>query len=458
MNDRQRITSITTWIAGVAAVVVTILLPLGYFAVSYQYLTGSLEAEAEMTSHIITELINANPEQWHYEQLRLEELLARRVRDAHKESRRILDLRNRVIAESPAVLETPLITRRFGLMDAGVTIGTLEITVSLFPLLLRTALAALIGFSGGLLIFFTLRVLPLRAVERAEKSLREANRLLEGKNLELETAYVELEATQGQLLQNEKMASIGQLAAGVAHEINNPIGFVTCNLGTLDRYVAKIVEFINTQSERIASHTSEQIVKELTEKRISLKLDFILDDISNLVRESLDGADRVKKIVQDLMSFSQTYAEGNSLADINSCLESTINIVWNEIKGKANLQRDFGDLPQIKCHPQQLTQVFLNLLINAAHAIDKDGTITVRSSYEAGLIQIAISDTGCGIPENIRARIFEPFFTTRGVGKGTGLGLSISYDIVKKHGGEIRLASEVGKGTTFTVFVPVAAG
>ncbi len=282
--------------------------------------------------------------------------------------------------------------------------------------------------------------------------------MLEGKNLELETAYVELEATQGQLLQNEKMASIGQLAAGVAHEINNPIGFVTCNLGTLDRYVAKIVEFINTQSERIASHTSEQIVKELTEKRISLKLDFILDDINNLVRESLDGADRVKKIVQDLMSFSQTYAEGNSLADINSCLESTINIVWNEIKGKANLQRDFGDLPQIKCHPQQLTQVFLNLLINAAHAIDKDGTITVRSSYEAGLIQIAISDTGCGIPENIRARIFEPFFTTRGVGKGTGLGLSISYDIVKKHGGEIRLASEVGKGTTFTVFVPVAAG
>jgi hypothetical protein len=133
MNDRQRITSITTWIAGVAAVVVTILLPLGYFAVSYQYLTGSLEAEAEMTSHIITELINANPEQWHYEQLRLEELLARRVRDAHKESRRILDLRNRVIAESRAVLETPLITRGFSLMDSGVTIGTLEISVSLFP-------------------------------------------------------------------------------------------------------------------------------------------------------------------------------------------------------------------------------------------------------------------------------------------------------------------------------------
>jgi signal transduction histidine kinase len=458
MNDRQRITSITTWIAGVAAVVVTILLPLGYFTVSYRYLKGSLEAEAEMTSHAVTELINANPEQWRYEQLRLEDLLARRTRQALKESRRIRDLRNRVVAENTTALKTPLMTRIYDLNDAGVTVGTLEISVSLFPILLGSGLMALFGFSGGLLIFFTLRILPLRAVERAERSLLEANRSLEGKNLDLANAFAELEATQGQLQQNEKMASIGQLAAGVAHEINNPIGFVTSNLGTLDRYVAKIVEFINAQSERIASHTPTEIVKELTEKRKALKLDYVLDDMKNLVRESRDGTGRVQKIVQDLMNFSRADAVENTLTDINSSLESTINIVWNEIRYKANLQRDFGDLPRIRCHPQQLNQVFMNLLVNAAHAIDKDGTITVRSRYEDGLIQVAISDTGCGIPENIRTRIFEPFFTTKDVGKGTGLGLSISYDIVKKHGGEIRLASEVGKGTTFTVLVPAVAG
>ena len=294
--------------------------------------------------------------------------------------------------------------------------------------------------------------------KRAEEKLNNIYLQMEVKNRDLETAYAELKSTQAQMLQNDKMASIGQLAAGVAHEINNPIGFVTSNLCTLDKYVAKTVDFINAQAERVASHTPPEIVKELTEKRKALKLDYILDDMKNLIRESLEGTGRVQKIVQDLKSFSRVDAADHSFADINACLESTINIVWNEIKYKATLQRDFGDLPQVKCYPQQLNQVFMNLLINAAHAIDKDGNIIVRSRYEDGLIQVAISDTGCGIPENIRTRIFEPFFTTKDVGKGTGLGLSISYDIVKKHGGEIRVASEVDRGTTFTVLVPVAAG
>ncbi|KAF0215119.1 MAG: multi-sensor signal transduction histidine [Geobacteraceae bacterium] len=281
---------------------------------------------------------------------------------------------------------------------------------------------------------------------------------LEGKNRDLETAYAELKATQAQMLQNDKMASIGQLAAGVAHEINNPIGFVTSNLGTLDKYMAKLAGFIDAQAEKIASHAPPEVVEGLSEKRKVLKLDYILDDAKDLIRESLDGTGRVQKIVQDLKTFSRVDAVEHSLVDINTCLESTINIVWNEIKYKATLQRDFGALPQIKCYPQQLNQVFMNLLINAAHAIDKEGTITVRSRFEAGLIHVAVSDTGCGIPEELRTRIFEPFFTTKEVGKGTGLGLSISYDIVKKHDGEIVVASEVGKGTTFTVIVPVQAG
>jgi signal transduction histidine kinase len=458
MNDRQRITRITTWIAGAVAVTLTLLLPLGYFGVSYRYMVGSLEAEAEMASHNITELINANPELWHYEQVRLERLLTQRMRNEHEEARRILDPQNRLIAESVNILKPPLITRRFNLLDAGVTVGKLEISCSLFPILLRSGLVALLGSACGVVIFVTLRVLPLRAVERAEKSLLESNSSLEAKNREIETAYAELKATQAQMLQNDKMASIGQLAAGVAHEINNPIGFVTSNLSSLERYMAKIVEFITAQSERIAAHAPAEAVSELAAKRKSLKLDYILDDMKSLIAESLDGTGRVQKIVQDLKSFSRIDTVEHSFVDINACLESTINIVWNEIKYKATLQRDFGDLPLIKCHPQQLNQVFMNLLINAGHAIDKEGTISVRSRHEAGLIQIAISDTGCGIPEEIRARIFEPFFTTKEVGKGTGLGLSISYDIVKKHGGEIRLASEVGKGTTFTVLVPVASG
>jgi hypothetical protein len=197
MDDRQRITSITTWIAGMAAVAVTLLLPLGYYAVSYQHLAGSLEAETEMSSHIITGLINANPELWQYEQRRMEGVLARQMRDNHTETRRILDRKNRLVAENATFLKPPLLTRRFDLMDAGVTVGTLEIRTSLFPLLLRSGLAALLGLSSGLLIFVTLRVLPLRAVARAEKSLRESEGALSDKVALLEAALAKVKQLEG---------------------------------------------------------------------------------------------------------------------------------------------------------------------------------------------------------------------------------------------------------------------
>jgi hypothetical protein len=197
MNDRQRVTRITTWIAGVAAIAVTFLLPLGYFAVSYQHLAGSLEAEAETTSRKISELINANPELWQYEQVRLEEVLSRRMQNGHGETRRVLDRQNRLIAENVTTLKPPLITRRFDLMDAGVTVGTLEIGTSLYSILLRSGLVALIGLSGGVLIFITLRVLPLRAVERAEKSLRESEGALTEKVALLEAALAKMKQLEG---------------------------------------------------------------------------------------------------------------------------------------------------------------------------------------------------------------------------------------------------------------------
>ena len=283
--------------------------------------------------------------------------------------------------------------------------------------------------------------------------------ILETQHKELEKAYNELKMVQAQVLQQEKMASIGQLAAGVAHEINNPIGFIISNLSTLRKYIDKISEFEAFQSAAVAGcggrYGDQALMKEVAERRESLKINYIEADISDLISESLEGADRVKKIVQDLKSFSRVDEFEFKTADINAGLESTINIVWNELKYKAALSKEYGEIPRTMCNLGQLNQVFMNLLINAAQAIDKSGEIKVKTWCEDSYINISIADTGCGISEETQKRIFEPFFTTKEVGKGTGLGLSIAYDIVRKHRGEITVASAIGNGTTFTIRIPV---
>ncbi|MCL4536313.1 MAG: response regulator [Nitrospirae bacterium] len=292
--------------------------------------------------------------------------------------------------------------------------------------------------------------------ERTEEELKKSKEMLEAHHKELEKAYAELKAAQSQILQQEKMASIGQLAAGIAHEVNNPVGFIMSNLSSLQKYVSRLSEFIDVQTETIKKLSGDgKILNAITESRKSLKVDYIIDDLGNLIRESLDGAERVKKIVQDLKSFSRIDEAEWKMADINAGIESTINIVWNELKYKATVKKEYGDMPLTKCNPGQLNQVFMNILVNAAHAIEKQGEITMKTWHDNGYIYISISDTGCGIPADKIDRIFEPFFTTKEVGKGTGLGLSIAYDIVKKHNGDIIVESEVGKGTTFTVKVPV---
>jgi two-component system NtrC family sensor kinase len=270
----------------------------------------------------------------------------------------------------------------------------------------------------------------------------------------LALAYEELQTTQMQMLQREKMASIGQLAAGVAHEINNPIGFISSNLTTLGKYVERMSAFVNLLSELCPTDGDDRARLEKT--RQELKIDRILADISPLINESLDGAGRVRTIVQDLKSFSRTDEGEFKMATIEECLDSAVNIVWNELKYKVTLDKNYGTLPTVRCYPQQLNQVFMNLLVNAADAIDKAGKITINTRYESDNIFVTISDTGCGIPSERLGRIFEPFFTTKELGKGTGLGLSISYDIVKRHNGEITVESEPDKGTTFTVRIPVA--
>lgn len=279
--------------------------------------------------------------------------------------------------------------------------------------------------------------------------------ILEVKNRELEDAYTELKLTQSKILQQEKMASIGQLAAGVAHEINNPMGFISSNLGTLNKYIEKIMKYARILTETVEGLKDSATAAVLRDVRAGQKFDFIVEDTKKLIAESLEGAARVKAIVQNLKNFSRVDESEARFADINECMESTINIAWNELKYKATLKKEYGKLPLIKCYPQQLNQVFMNLIVNAAHAIEAQGGIHVRSWERDTSIFVSVSDTGCGIPEPDIARIFEPFFTTKEVGKGTGLGLSIAYDIVKKHNGEITVRSEVGKGTTFTIRIPI---
>jgi len=264
-----------------------------------------------------------------------------------------------------------------------------------------------------------------------------------------------------QLLQNEKMASIGQLSAGIAHEINNPMGFINSNLGTLEKYVDKFDRYIATLEPLVQNCCTEQQQQAVQALRKELKLDYVLRDIRQLLEESSDGAGRVMRIVQDLKTFSRSDTAQIARAELHQCIDSTINIIWNQIKYVAELKKEYGDLPKVPCNVQQINQVFMNLLVNACHAIqekqaDELGTITVRTWADSDNAYIAIVDTGCGIPDDVRRRIFEPFYTTKEVGKGTGLGLSISHEIIKKHGGKLTVESEVGTGTTFTISLPLA--
>ena len=279
------------------------------------------------------------------------------------------------------------------------------------------------------------------------------NKRLNLANSELEQANRTLKATQSQLLQQDKMASIGQLAAGVAHEINNPTGFILSNLSTLQKYLNRFREFISLQQQALSS-LPETETAAVAEARKRLKIEYLQDDAITLVHECTDGAERIKSIVQDLKSFSHSNGTELVRADLNAGIESTINIVWNELKYKADLKKELHELPLVLCNPGQINQVLLNLLVNAAQAIETHGEITIKTWAAHDSVYIAVSDTGTGIPPEIVDRLFEPFFTTKEVGKGTGLGLSIAYDIVSKHHGEIKVQSQPGKGTTFTVRLP----
>ncbi|MFT5451221.1 MAG: two-component system NtrC family sensor kinase [Enterobacterales bacterium] len=295
-----------------------------------------------------------------------------------------------------------------------------------------------------------------KLVSRLEKKVRNLSSL----NTELEQRFVtkvsEVESIQQQLLQSEKLASIGQLAAGVAHEINNPIGFINSNINSLQRYVTGMLELLVAYAPLDTEIKDEATLAKINQIKDSIDFDYLKTDIKDLLSESLDGVGRVKKIIQDLKDFSRVDSAEFEWSDLHQGLDSTLNMVQNEIKYKAEVIKEYGELPEVECVGAQINQVFMNLLVNAAHAINEHGTITIRTSTcDNDKVQIEISDTGNGISKEHLNKIFDPFFTTKPVGKGTGLGLSLSYGIINEHGGTINARSEVGKGTTFMIQLPI---
>jgi signal transduction histidine kinase len=295
---------------------------------------------------------------------------------------------------------------------------------------------------------------------RTQLEAKQTRDLLKKLNLQLAHQVAEgvnaLEQAQQQLLQSEKMASIGQVAAGVAHEINNPVGFVSSNLASLDSYLRDIFSIISAYERTEAKVSNNGVFEEVRSLKQTIDYDYLKQDIPNLLSETKDGLERVRKIVLDLKGFSHVSGTVWEWADIHQGIDSTLSVIWNELKYHCTVTKNYGFLPKINCHPSQLNQVFMNLLINAGQAIESKGEITITTECVGDTaVQVKISDTGKGIEPSVLMRIFEPFFTTKPVGKGTGLGLSLAWNIIERHGGKIEVYSEVGKGTTFTVWLPI---
>ncbi|WP_081768850.1 ATP-binding protein [Herbaspirillum sp. RV1423] len=298
------------------------------------------------------------------------------------------------------------------------------------------------------------------ANEKMEEDLRRrtaAETELVRRNAELTDVNRKLSMTREQLMQSDKLASIGQLAAGVAHEINNPIGYIFSNFSTLETYIDSLLRILDAYEKAESNRDSAEAANELSTVKKEIEIDYLKEDIPALMSESREGITRVRKIVQDLKDFSRTdTALEWQWANLHHGIDSTLNIVNNEIKYKADVVKNYGNLPDVECLPSQINQVVMNLVVNAAHAIEKGrGTISITTSLVGKEVQIEIGDTGAGIaPENV-SRIFDPFFTTKPIGQGTGLGLSLSYGIMQKHHGSISVSSVLGQGTTFTLRLPV---
>ena len=291
-------------------------------------------------------------------------------------------------------------------------------------------------------------------IERRETAEQELLR----RYTQMTALNIQLSDTRHQLVQSEKLASIGQLAAGVAHEINNPIGYVHSNIGALEKYLHDLFNMLAAYELAEAEITSPETSARIEALRKGFDIEFLREDIPQLMKETKEGISRVKKIVRDLKDFSRIdNTDQYQLANLHHGIDSTLNIVANEIKYKADVIKEYGDLPEVECLPTQINQVIMNLCVNAAHAISdaKRGKIIIRTGCSGKNVWIEVGDTGSGIAADVLPKIFDPFFTTKPVGKGTGLGLSLSYGIIQKHNGHLAVESEPGKGTTFRITLPI---
>jgi len=295
----------------------------------------------------------------------------------------------------------------------------------------------------------------LDAAWQLTESLEEKNNELQIINRVVEQAHVELQAAQSQMLHREKMATLGRLSAGVAHEIINPVSYISSNLKTLGKYNDCFMEYFAAEVELLNDAQPAVLVTKLEAERSRLKLRTMITDVPTLIAETMEAAERVKAIAQNMKTFSRVDKITLKPSDINECLESSIKIVWSEISHKAELLRDFGELPPVTCAPLEIHQVFVNLLVNAAQALEKRGEIKLRSWSEGDQVMVSITDNGCGLPPAAQEKIFEPFYTIKEDGMGAGLGMSLCHEIIMKHGGGIKVDSIPGQGTTFLVRLPV---
>ncbi|MCO4756957.1 MAG: two-component sensor histidine kinase [Oceanospirillaceae bacterium] len=293
---------------------------------------------------------------------------------------------------------------------------------------------------------------------KAEQLLEDKARELYLKNQKLEESYKKLKQQQALTMQNEKLATLGTLSAGVAHEINNPLAFVLSNLESLPVYKKAFMQLLKFNQACVTDSSMPQQFREELEQLMEKEdLEFLGEDMSGLIDDTVEGIQRVKEIVQNLRSFSRTQGSDYVEADLLEGVNSTLKLLNAELKNSVTLKLDLQPLPNIICNPNQLNQVFLNLIVNAKHALADSSKpiLKVSSSVRDDVIHIRIADNGCGMPPEVIKEIFVPFYTTKAIGQGTGMGLAIAYGIIKEHGGKINVHSEEGRGSVFDIELPV---
>ncbi len=285
-----------------------------------------------------------------------------------------------------------------------------------------------------------------KSFNEMSKKVTHVQNELTSKVRELEQTNKELQEAQSQLVHSAKMSSLGQVVAGVAHELNNPIGFIHSNMNHLKEYSDQLIGMI---------HEIEKKPSDIEEIKKKVDFEYMEKDLPQLIKSCEDGAKRVRDIVLNLRNFSRTDENDRKEFNLEEGLESTLNILTSDIKGRITIHREYGKIPNIFCYPGQINQVFMNIITNAIQSIEGKGDIWIQTAQKGLEVRVSVKDSGKGIPKDIQDHIFDPFFTTKPVGQGTGLGLSISYGIIQKHNGRIEVESEEGHGTTFTIVLPL---